>query len=93
MSACGLVSEPWPRRRHRRYKPKRLRLRVLAVKGRLVRGAACGSRSPSDGLAREDHYQGHHLHVPARLTSWNPTGTSKENTRDRGIPPIRRDSR
>ena len=81
----------------RRWEPKRLRLRVFAVAGRLVRGGRrlrlrLAERWP---WAREITAAISRLQAPpVRLTSRNYPGNQEgEATRTRGTPPTRRDSR
>ena len=81
----------------RRWEPKRLRLRLFAVAGRLARGGRrlrlrLAERWP---WAARDHRRDHPpAGPPVRLTSRNhPDDQEGETTRARGTPPTRRDSR
>ena len=66
----------------RRWEPKRLRLRLFAVAGRLAAAAAaCGSASPSAGPGPRHHRRDHPpAGPPVRLTSRNHPTTRKEQT-------------
>ena len=81
----------------RRWEPKRLRLRLFSVAGRLVRGGRrlrlrLAERWP---WAAEHHRRGHPpAGPPIRLTSRNSHyDKERRNTRGSGTPPTRRDSR
>ena len=81
----------------RRWEPKRLRLRLFAAAGRLVRG---GRRlrlrlAATLALGHPDHRRDHPPAGPrTRLTSRNrPDDQERRTARARGTPPTRRDSR